>query len=264
MATRNLTGLFENIRSTIRRPGDLDVANAENSYNPNDALHVPLPPKWVDITDIIQNDIESVKSYLIKLSKLYQERLKVTFDIDEAKKDKAEINKVVKIITKLLKKCENSVKTIASIDIYNITQQEKTIRLNVMRGIGVELQTLSKRFRTAQKDYMDKLRSQQAINNEFFNDKSNLNNALDRGLNQNEVQQLEEELDKTVNEREKEIIRIAQSINELSTVFKELSVLVIEQGSVLDRIDYNIENTLVKVQSGVKELKIADEYSKKS
>lgn len=48
-------------------------------------------------------------------------------------------------------------------------------------------------------------------------------------------------------DREKEIIQIAQSINDLSSIFNELSVLVIEQGTILDRIDYNVESTLTYV-----------------
>jgi len=62
----------------------------------------------------------------------------------------------------------------------------------------------------------------------------------------------------------KEIIHVAQSINDLAVIFKELSVLVIEQGTILDRIDYNIEQTLVKVRQGTEELVIADQYSQKA
>ena len=35
--------------------------------------------------------------------------------------------------------------------------------------------------------------------------------------------------------------RAAQSIEELSEIFKELAVLVIDQGTILDRIDFNME-----------------------
>ena len=34
---------------------------------------------------------------------------------------------------------------------------------------------------------------------------------------------------------------LAQSIEELSEIFKELAVLVIDQGTILDRIDFNME-----------------------
>ena len=40
--------------------------------------------------------------------------------------------------------------------------------------------------------------------------------------------------------KSKEIQSLAKSINDLAVLFKDLSVLVVEQGTVLDRIDYNI------------------------
>ncbi len=49
-------------------------------------------------------------------------------------------------------------------------------------------------------------------------------------------------------ERNEEIVKIVQSINSLNTIYKELQTLVIHQGSLLDRIDENIENTFVHVQ----------------
>lgn len=42
-------------------------------------------------------------------------------------------------------------------------------------------------------------------------------------------------------QRSKEIKTLVTTINDLAVLFKELSVLVVEQGTVLDRIDYNIE-----------------------
>ena len=70
--------------------------------------------------------------------------------------------------------------------------------------------------------------------------------------------------EKDVNQRDQEIAAIAKSIEELATIFKELSVLVIDQGTILDRIDYNMEIVVDKVEQGVVELEKAVKYQKSS
>ena len=42
-------------------------------------------------------------------------------------------------------------------------------------------------------------------------------------------------------QREEELRNLLRSIEELNAIFKDISILVIEQGTILDRIDYNIE-----------------------
>jgi len=145
----------------------------------------------------------------------------------------------------------------------------QTVRLNVMRSLATELQTHSKTFRTAQKDFLKQLREQETSGGTFgFGDDGDSKavlgdeDALDRGFSAEQEQALEH-MNERASEREKEIIKVAQSINELAQLFKELNVLVLEQGTILDRIDYNIEQTVTKVRQGVTELEKADEYSKK-
>ena len=60
--------------------------------------------------------------------------------------------------------------------------------------------------------------------------------------------------DAAINQREREITDIAKGIIELADIFKELQTMVIDQGTMLDRIDYNIENMAVHVKAAEKEL----------
>ena len=57
-----------------------------------------------------------------------------------------------------------------------------------------------------------------------------------------------------ITQREKEINQLAKSILGLAEIFKELNVMVIDQGSVLDRVDYNIEQTNIHLEQAHDEL----------
>ena len=61
---------------------------------------------------------------------------------------------------------------------------------------------------------------------------------------------------------DEEITRIAKSIEELAQIFKELAVLVIDQGTILDRIDYNMEQVLEHTKEGIVQLEKAEAYQK--
>lgn len=58
----------------------------------------------------------------------------------------------------------------------------------------------------------------------------------------------------TIDQREREVNQIAKSIHQLAEIFRDLQTLVIDQGSMLDRIDYNIEQTTVQVKEAVVQL----------
>jgi syntaxin 16 len=57
--------------------------------------------------------------------------------------------------------------------------------------------------------------------------------------------------------RNRELAEIAKSIASLAELFKDLSVLVINQGTLLDSVEYNIEQTAMHMEEAVTELKIA-------
>ena len=61
--------------------------------------------------------------------------------------------------------------------------------------------------------------------------------------------------DVAIAQRERKINDIAQGITDLADIFKDLQAMVIDQGTMLDRIDYNVEKMgVVGVKGAEKEL----------
>lgn len=52
-----------------------------------------------------------------------------------------------------------------------------------------------------------------------------------------------------IEERDEEICKVVETIAELAQIMRDLSTLVVEQGTMLDRIDTNITQAAVKVRA---------------
>lgn len=64
-------------------------------------------------------------------------------------------------------------------------------------------------------------------------------------------------VDLDVSTRTAEITQIAQSIGELAELFRDLGNMVVEQGTVLDSVEYNVGVTAREMKGAVEELRVA-------
>lgn len=74
---------------------------------------------------------------------------------------------------------------------------------------------------------------------------------------QQSQQQQQQQIDAQTQERTRELAEIAKNIASLADLFKDLSTMVIEQGTILDSVEYNIERTADAMEGAVRELKVA-------
>mmetsp|Transcript_10228 Transcript_10228/g.28903 ORF Transcript_10228/g.28903 Transcript_10228/m.28903 type:complete len:287 (+) Transcript_10228:183-1043(+) len=259
MATRNLTRKFKQVREDFRRrrPRSRDPLNDAT----NEALHT-MAPHWVDSVDAMNAVTRNIEQKIAKLHQAHKNRLLVRFDDTEGAQDR-EIDDLTKQITDKFREAERMLKDqVDKSGRLDPGSSDALVRKNIQRQLASQLQALSMSFRKSQKEYMTRLKSQKG------------GGDLDGLLADPEAPPVElsgfsdeqavllEIAETNVQERDQEIQKIASSINELSAIFKELAVLVIDQGTVLDRIDYNMENVVMATKKGVKELETAEKYAK--
>eukprot|EP01135_Chromosphaera_perkinsii_P005353 Nk52_evm34s343 gene=Nk52_evmTU34s343 len=279
MAYRSRTGVFMQCREAVQaRRGVVGWNRRRDSNSDTAALvpgggrdehHVALPPEWVDTVEEVQYTITRITARVKELGQLHENHIsRPTFD-DSMEEEQA-IEILTQEITKLFQKCQRDIKGIGSTTAHVDSLQESKVARNVKSSLASQVQQLSSNFRKDQSTYLKRLRNREQKEKHYFKSdmlpetSSNLDEDLfDKGFTDQQLAVLEDNT-ASIHEREKEIAQIAKSIIELNEVFKEMSVLVIDQGTILDRIDYNIEQVTESVDRGYKQLKKAEEYQQRS
>jgi len=224
---------------------------------------ITVPPSWVSSMDEVSLDIERIKKKIKELGKLHQEHLlKPSFDEDERRGEEQEIEIRTSEITKMFQKCRGKVMKIGKLP--NLSKQEDFMRNNMQASLATQLQELSGEFRKSQQDYLERTRRRAEKGKDtMFSmvDNDIKENVNDRGFTDMQQMQVDASREQ-VQSRRREVEQIAKSISELAEIFNDLAILVVDQGTVLDRIDYNIISTDHHVQEANEELDQANEYQK--
>lgn len=106
----------------------------------------------------------------------------------------------------------------------------------------------------------------------FYDDDETKQNELDENfqkpmgnrLTQQQLLLFEEENTRLALSRDEEVSKVVKTIYDLNDIFKDLSQMVQEQGTILDRIDYSIEQTQTRVSEGLRQLQRAEMYQRKN
>jgi len=218
-----------------------------------------LPPQWIEAAEEAREDLKTIRDKLGQLTKAHKKRLLKVFSDDAAPDKEAEA--IAGQISSLVRSCEQKIHQVKSRgSVASSSEKDQEFRHNVQRSLATQLQQISQQFRQTQKDYLNEIRKRQR-GSAFEEVPSSAQGGVDVGFNDGQLLELES-MEINASQRSEEICKIASSINDLHTIFKELAVLVIDQGSILDRIDYNIEQVVVQSKEANVQLQKAEKSQK--
>ncbi|WVZ05096.1 hypothetical protein V8G54_018442 [Vigna mungo] len=293
MATRNRTVEFRKHRDavkSVRAPLSSSAASASStgpviemvsllpsnrsSYAPlstedpstsRDAVTVGLPPSWVDDSEEIAAAIQRARVKISELTKAHSKALLPSFG--DGKEVQRLIETLTQEITSLLRKSEVRLKRLSAA---SGSSEDSSVRKNVQRSLAIDLQNLSMDLRRKQSAYLKRLQQQKEgfdgvdlemnFNGSKFGSRDD--EFSDVGFSEEQMTKLKKSEQFSV-EREREIEQVVKSVHELAQIMKDLSVLVIDQGTIVDRIDYNIQSVSTSVEEGLKQLQKAERTQKK-
>ncbi|KAL5721923.1 Tlg2p-like protein a [Ranunculus cassubicifolius] len=287
MFTRNRTPLYKKYRGALKSDRIIPVSGGGgpviemSSILPQKQSYIPistqdpgsssggayiagLPPAWVDISEEVSANINQARSKMAELSKAHANALKDLFG--DGRKDHHMIEALTHDITNILRRSEKRLQRLSAAG----PSEDSNVRKNVQRLLATDLQTLSVDLRKKQSTYLKRLR-QQTEGQDMVDLEMNLNenrsemevdDFSDMGFNEHQMSRLKKSEAFTL-EREKEINQVVESVGELAQIMKDLSVLVIDQGTIIDRIDYNVQNVAASVTDGFKQLQKAERTQKK-
>jgi len=244
-----------------------------------------LPPRWLDVQDEVTEHLAEIAKQTRKLDQLHQKHVLPGFDDEDVKKrEEREIEQLTQTITRGFQKCQQAIKRIDTMvreakQQGNINQGEEVMARNLKISLATRVGDVSAMFRKKQSAYLKKLKDLGGFASPFrsptpiqnpYNDPALQESDADRSFSQSTLQQTKQQRlrhdpnEALIAQREREIEDIAQGIIELANIFQELQTMVIDQGSMLDRIDYNVERMATDVKEADKELKVASGYQRRS
>jgi syntaxin 16 len=228
--------------------------------------YAKTPPSWVTVLDEILYEMTRIKSRKTLLKDLQQKHvLRPDFSDDSSFSEQTKIEEMTEEVTTMFAHCRRLARLMEEAPPDSSTLER--LRENAMSAQLLSLNGLFHEFRASQSQYLKQLDARKHNVNSFLLASDVQDNTTDRLFSTNDegeltmdvIQQIVDN-DSLVREREEEVVKISKSIVELNTVFKDVATLVLDQGTILDRIDYNVEQSVLRIKSSCKSIQKADKY----
>ena len=180
-------------------------------------------------------------------------RLMPKFDEEENKLLNKNIRNTVTEISNQIHICEKSISDLSFQKTNNEIQ--KQLRDNIKLYLKTQFSEFTRSFKYNQEIYIKKFKE---LGGEDYE------KNIEIGNDKNENYLLKTEQMEHLQRRDSNLNQLLKSMNNLASTFRDLKNLVVEQGTILDRIDYNIDEAALYTKKGKQHLINAENLQKNS
>nr|CDJ93783.1 Syntaxin and Target SNARE coiled-coil region domain containing protein [Haemonchus contortus] len=228
-------------------------------------------PMWIHTCDEVEFEFGRVRSRVEELANAQQKHISRPNFGDEAfEAEERRMESMTEQITSMLAHCQRLINMISSQNPRQENNSERKLRENTVSALIFTLSQLTNEFRTRQSKYLKDIKNRTSNVDNFLvttgqSDDLQWGELVDvtpsREYTMDQIQQLMMN-EQAVKEREKEVLVVNSSIRELNSLFKDLSSMVVDQGTILDRIDYNVEQASIRVSRAVSSVQKAEKHQR--
>ena len=214
-------------------------------------------PKYMDIYEQCDNLLKDFDIEFNKLKEEQQKRIVPNFNETESKLITQNIQIISSKMTIQLKKCRQLTKELKTL-LAN-SDVDENVKINMYQNLLNRLAETTRALQINEEMQLQKYQEFNGVEDSFFN----INNydSIETTQTQN-FKSIDTKKIDVVKDRNKEIDQIVKTVNDLKEIFQEVSEMVIFQGTILDRIDYNIYQSRHNIRKGNREMEETHERIK--
>ena len=230
------------------------------SSNDRIELQSLQPPRYMDMYEQCNNLLQDLEIEFNKLKEEQQKRIVPSFDETNTKLINQNIQMISDRMTQKLKKCKYLTKELKTL-LAN-SSLDDNIKINMYQNLLNRLAEISREMQINEEKYIQKYQELNGYEESYFSI-NNTNNLDSIETFQSHVFNSNNKKKIDINkERNKEIDQMVNTVNELKNIFQDVSNMVISQGTILDRIDYNTYQGRHNIRRGNRELEQSHESLK--
>ena len=221
-------------------------------------------PRYMEVYEQCNNLLKDFEIEFNKLREEQQKRIVPSFNESESKLINQNIQYISNKMTQKLKKCKYLAKELKTYLVNSYL--DDNIKINMYQNLLNRLADAARSLQRNEELYLQKFREFGANESFFSNNNNIINNnnydSIETTQTQNFYTNSSEKKVDIGKERTKELDQMVNTVLELKKIFEEVSNMVIFQGTILDRIDYNTYQARHNIRRGNREMEEAHERLK--